>query len=98
MLIRPLPSVPQTAGQTSGADRAGHVAGRAFCQLLTRRYTTGSVILTSNRGFDTWSDFLGDEVVAASVLDRFLHFATVFTHSGESYRLKEAKRRRATGK
>jgi IstB-like ATP binding protein len=56
------------------------------------------VILTSNRGFDTWSEFLGDEVVAASVLDRFLHFATVFTHSGESYRLKEAKRRRPTGK
>jgi len=54
--------------------------------------------LTSNRGFDTWSEFLGDEVVAASVLDRFLHFATVFTHSGESYRLKEAKRRRPTGK
>jgi DNA replication protein DnaC len=49
------------------------------------------VILTSNRGFDTWSEFLGDEVLAASVLDRFLHFATVFTHSGESYRLKEAK-------
>ncbi len=78
--------------------RLGHVAAHAFCQLLTRRYTTGSVILTSNRGFDTWSEFLGDEVVAASVLDRFLHFATVFTHSGESYRLKEAKRRRPTGK
>lgn len=84
-------------------DEVGHqkltqVASRAFCQLLTRRYTTGSVILTSNRGFDSWSEFLGDDVVAASVLDRFLHFATVFTHSGESYRLKEAKRRRATGK
>jgi DNA replication protein DnaC len=78
--------------------KLGHAAGRAFCQLLTRRYTTGSVVLTSNRGFDTWSEFLGDEVVAASVLDRFLHFATVFTHSGESYRLKEAKRRRPTGK
>lgn len=78
--------------------RLSPVAGRAFCQLRTRRYTSGSVVLTSNRGFDTWSEFLGDEVVAASVLDRFLHFATVFTHSGESYRLKEAKRRRATGK
>ena len=78
--------------------RLGDVAGRAFCQLLSRRYTTGSVILTSNRGFDTWSEFLGDEVIAASVLDRFLQFATVFTHSGESYRLKEAKRRRPTGK
>jgi DNA replication protein DnaC len=64
--------------------KLGHAASRAFCQLLTRRYTTASVILTSNRGFDTWSEFLGDEVLAASVLDRFLHFATVFTHSGES--------------
>jgi DNA replication protein DnaC len=73
------------------------IAGRAFCQLLTRRYTTGSIALTSNRSFDTWGEFLGDEVIAASVLDRFLHFATVFTHSGESYRLKEAKRRRHTG-
>lgn len=79
-------------------QRLAQVAGRAFCQLLTRRYTSGSVILTSNRGFDSWSEFLGDEVVAASVLDRFLHFATVFTQSGESYRLKEAKRRRPTGK
>jgi DNA replication protein DnaC len=78
--------------------RLDGIAGRAFSQLLTRRYTTGSVILTSNRGFDTWSEFLGDEVVAAAVLDRFLHFATVFTQNGESYRLKEAKRRRATGR
>jgi len=33
VLIRPLSSVPQTAGQTSGADRAGHVAGRAWLVL-----------------------------------------------------------------
>jgi hypothetical protein len=26
------------------------------------------------------------------VLGRFLHFASVFTHTGESYTLKEAKR------
>lgn len=39
--------------------RLGDVAGRAFCQLLSRRYTTGSVILTSNRGFDTWERVLG---------------------------------------
>lgn len=78
-------------------QRLSPVGSRAFCHLLTRRYTTGSVLLTSNRSFDSWSDFLGDEVLAASVLDRFLHFATVLTHSGESYRLKEAKRRRHTG-
>ena len=79
-------------------QRLAPVAGRAFAQLLTRRYTTGSVVLTSNRGFESWNEFLGDEVVAASVLDRFLHFATVLTHSGESYRLKEAKSRRRTGR
>jgi hypothetical protein len=81
-----------------GINRSGWSLSPALRKLLTRRYTTGSVILTSNRGFDTWSGFLGDEVVAAAVLDRFLHFATVFTQNGESYRLKEAKRRRATGR
>jgi hypothetical protein len=34
----------------------------------------------------------GDEVLAA-VLDRFLHHATVFSQTGESYRLRDAKRR-----
>ena len=69
-------------------------ASRAFCQLLTHRYTRGSLVLTSNRGLDTWQQFLGDEVLAAAVLDRFLHHATVFSQTGESYRLKDAKRRR----
>ncbi len=80
-------------------DEVGHhalstSASRAFCQLLTHRYTRGSLVLTSNRGLDTWQQFLGDEVLAAAVLDRFLHHATVFSQSGESYRLKDAKRRR----
>jgi DNA replication protein DnaC len=81
-----------------GHQALGHTASRAFCQLLTRRYTKGSLVLTSNKGLDSWSQFLGDDVLAAAVLDRFLHFATVFSQSGESYRLKEAKRRRASGK
>ena len=80
-------------------DEVGHhslstPASRAFCQLLTHRYTRGSVVLTSNRGLHTWQQFLGDEVLAAAVLDRFLHHATVFSQTGESYRLKDAKRRR----
>ena len=80
-------------------DEVGHhalttPASRAFCQLLTHRYTRSSLVLTSNRGLETWQQFLGDEVLAAAVLDRFLHHATVFSQTGESYRLKDAKRRR----
>lgn len=80
-------------------DEVGHhilstSASRAFCQLLTYRYTRGSLVLTSNRGLDTWQQFLGDEVLAAAVLDRFLHHASVFSQSGQSYRLLDAKRRR----
>lgn len=77
-----------------GHHALGQASSRAFCQLLTHRYERGALILTSNRGLDTWKDFLGDEVLAASVLDRFLHHATVFTQSGESFRLQEAKRRK----
>lgn len=77
-----------------GHHHLGTGASRAFCQLLTHRYTRGSVVLTSNRGLDSWREFVGDEILAAAVLDRFLHHASVFSHSGESYRLQEAKRRR----
>ena len=77
-----------------GHHSLGPAASHTFCQLLSHRYTRGSVVLTSNRGLDSWKQFLGDEVLAAAVLDRFLHHATIFSQSGESFRLQEAKRRR----
>src|SRR3712207_8642731 len=48
-----------------------------FFQLVNARYERGAMILTSNRGFGEWDQVFGDGVVAAALLDRLLHHATV---------------------
>ncbi len=56
---------------------------------LSRRYERGSIIITSNRGFEQWSEILGDAMVAAALIDRLVHHATMITLKGKSYRLRE---------
>ena len=60
-----------------------------FFQLINGRYEKGSIILTSNRGFKEWGEIFGDNVIAAALLDRLLHRATVLEIAGNSYRLRE---------
>ncbi len=51
------------------------------------------MILTSNLAFGSWDEaFAGDAVLAAAMLDRILHHATVVQIAGESYRLKDKRR------
>ena len=42
-----------------------------------RRYEHGSIILTTNRGIADWGEIFDDTTVAAAILDRLLHHATV---------------------
>ena len=60
-----------------------------FFELVTARYEHGSIILTSNTSFAGWGTLLGDEVLAAALLDRLLHHAEVVTINGPSYRMKD---------
>jgi DNA replication protein DnaC len=59
-----------------------------FFQLVNRRYTKGSMIVTSNKRVSEWADLFGEEVLAAAILDRLLHDAEVLTINGPSYRLR----------
>lgn len=74
-------------------DEAGYLpldradANRLF-QVISRRYTKGSTIVTSNKAIGEWAQTFGDEVLAAAILDRLLHDAEVLTINGPSYRLK----------
>ncbi|NMB41038.1 MAG: IS21 family transposase [Firmicutes bacterium] len=58
-------------------------------QLISRRYEHGSIILTSNKSYGDWGDFLGDSVLAAAILDRLLHHSITINIKGESYRLRD---------
>jgi DNA replication protein DnaC len=56
---------------------------------VSRRYERGSILVTSNRSFEQWGETLGDAMVAAALIDRLVHHATMITLKGKSYRLRE---------
>jgi DNA replication protein DnaC len=64
-------------------------AANLLFALVSRRYERGSIIITSNRGFEAWGEILGDAMVAAALIDRLVHHATMVTLKGKSYRLRE---------
>ena len=64
-------------------------AANLLFALVARRYERGSIIVTSNRGFEAWGEILGDAMVAAALIDRLVHHATMVTLKGKSYRLRE---------
>ena len=53
-----------------------------------RRYGNASTVLTSNKGFEQWGRILGDEVMAAALLDRLLHRCHIVNIRGNSYRMR----------
>jgi len=64
-------------------------AANLLFALVSRRYERGSIAVTSNRGFEQWGEILGDVMVAAALIDRLVHHATMITLKGKSYRLRE---------
>ena len=60
----------------------------ALFQVINQRYLKSSTILTTNVGIADWATAFGDATVAAAMLDRLLHRATVIGIDGPSYRLR----------
>lgn len=61
-----------------------------FFRLITYRYERGAILITTNKSIRDWTELLaGDEVLAAAILDRLLHHATLINIKGRSYRLRD---------
>jgi len=61
-------------------------------QVISNRYETGSVIITSNKSFKQWNEiFNGDVSLASAVIDRLVHHCEVIIIEGKSYRVKKTK-------
>ena len=60
-----------------------------FFQLINARHERASTVLTSNKGFEEWAGVLGDEVMAAALIDRLLHHCHIVNIRGNSYRMRE---------
>jgi len=77
-------------------DEIGYTAierkeANKFFNLISELYEQTSIIVTSNKGFDSWAEMMGDDVMTTALLDRLLHHAKVFNLDGESYRIQNRR-------
>lgn len=79
-------------------DELGYVPfSKAGAELLfdviSRAYERNSLIVTTNLPFESWAEVMGSERLTGALLDRLTHRVHILEANGESYRLKDAKRR-----
>jgi len=77
-------------------DEFGYVSfDKAAAELLfthlSLRAGRKSTIITTNLGFDRWTEIFGDAVLTAAMVDRLTHKSILVDMNGESYRLKETR-------
>lgn len=65
----------------------------AFYRIIASRYERKSLIVTSNKSFESWAEVFPDPVIASAVLDRLVHHAHLVPIVGDSFRMKELKTR-----
>ena len=71
-------------------------AAAALFQVVSQRHLKTSIVLTTNRGIASWGKVLGDDMLAAAMLDRLLDRSTVIHLDGDSYRLRHHQARADT--
>jgi DNA replication protein DnaC len=77
---------------------ASQTGAELLFDIISTAYEKTSVVVTTNLPFERWTEVLGNERLVGATLDRLTHRCHVLEASGESYRLKEARRRqRAEG-
>jgi DNA replication protein DnaC len=74
---------------------ASQVGAELLFDVISTAYERTSVVLTTNLPFERWTEVLGNERLVAATLDRLTYHCHLLEATGESYRLKEARRRQS---
>jgi len=61
-------------------------AAQDLYEVTTERYERGSLIITSNRAFEEWTEVFNNDLLASAALDRLTHHAHTLIIQGQSYR------------
>ena len=75
---------------------ASKVGAELLFDVISTAYERSSVIVTTNLPFEEWKEVLGSERLTGATLDRLTHRCTIVETGRESYRLREAWKRRRT--
>jgi DNA replication protein DnaC len=62
-------------------------------EIVSRAYERLSLIVTTNLPFEQWTEVMGSERLTGALLDRLTHRVHIIEANGESYRLKDARKR-----
>ena len=65
--------------------------GNLFFQMVSDLQEKASIIITTNKGFEKWTEFLGDAALATAILDRLSYRCDKIQMNGKSYRLANRK-------
>jgi len=76
---------------------ASKLGSELLFDVISAAYEQTSVIVTTNLPFEQWTEVLGSQRLTGAVLDRLTHHCHILEATGESYRLKDA-RKRANGR
>ena len=63
-------------------------------EIISRAYERLSLIVTTNLPFEQWTEVMGSERLTGALLDRLTHRVHIIEANGESYRPKDAQKRR----
>ena len=73
---------------------ASKMGAELLFDVIGNAYERTSIIVTTNLPFENWTEVLGSERLTGATLDRLTHRCHIIECNGESYRLKDAKKRR----
>lgn len=62
-------------------------------EVVSRAYERTSLIVTTNLPFEQWTEVLGSERLTGALLDRLTHRVHILEANGESYRLRDSRKR-----
>ena len=83
-------------------DELGYVpfsktSAELLFDIVSRAYEQQSLIVTTNLPFENWTEVMGSERLTGALLDRLTHRVHIIEANGESYRLKESRKRLKAG-
>ena len=63
--------------------------------VLAERYERGSVLISSNLAFSKWEAIFKDPMTTAAAIDRLVHHSVILELNVSSYRMEQAKKKKA---
>lgn len=65
-----------------------------FFEVVRQRYENrGPIVLTTNKGFSEWNQVFESAACLVTLIDRLCHHSEIVQIAGDSYRLKEARKK-----